>query len=162
MSQKGTKMSKKLHSGPKGDRSGKKVGPGTPKTTPYPPFWVSFWHPGPSFSESFFDVFLEGDFFSPWVIFSGQGAQKASKMEPFWSLFEDGWDIENVCFTQVKPYFLRSREVPGANFFRTAFSECLRRGPGAHFCRFSMIWGALWGPLGLHLGSKSTTFCFVF
>ena len=62
-----------------------------------------------------------------------------------------------MCFTMVKLYFLRSREVPGANFFQTAFSECLRRGPGDHFCRFSMIWGALWGPLGLHVDSKSTT-----
>ena len=92
-----------------------------------------------------------GPFWAP------NGAQEAPKMKPCWLLFESGWNIENVCFIIVKLYFLRSREVPGANFFQTAFSECLRRGPGEHFCRFSMIWGALWGPLGLHLGSKSTT-----
>ena len=106
----------------------------------------------------FFDVFLEGDFLCPSPLFGAKCGPEASRINQFSSLFEDGWDVENVCFTIVKLYFLRSREVPGANFFQTAFSECLRRGPGEHFCRFYMIWGALWGPLGLHLGSKSTTF----
>ena len=56
----------------------------------------------PLFLHYFFDVFLEGDFCSPFAFFCAKCAQHASHIDDFLSLFEDGWDIENVCFTIVK------------------------------------------------------------
>ena len=150
----GAKIGPGTASGAKRAQGGKKVPKMVWIWSGFESFLAPFCHLEALFWKSFFVVFLEGNFFSPWAFFGAQGAQKAAKMEQFWSLFEDGWDSENVCFIIVKPYFWRSREVPGANFFQTAVLECLRRGPGDHFCRFCAFLGPLWDPWGLHLGPK--------
>ena len=66
---------------------------------------------------------------------------------PFWGHFRHflgiGWIFENVCFTKVKPYFLRSGRVLVRDFFVLCFCIDTFRVFLMEFCGFV-------GPQGLH------------
>ena len=81
-----------------------------------------------------------GSFGGPWVDLGAIGGAFLGHFDDFFGI---GWIFENLCFTIVKPCFLRSGRVLDRDFFVLRFWICAFR------C-FLIEFGRFVGPQGAH------------